>query len=161
MLEQIKGQQHLADLMKGYIDRSSASRDLKRHALKTLVTFERCEWQSNAMVKSLAGSGLFIECQKLESSTGDSTQGVRIIAGVLGEYIERVGYVQDPFEFILDMDEAAQYLGVSRSQMDTYVSRQKRLRGRLIGGAMLFAKHELDQFNREERRKRGRPAKGE
>jgi len=159
MLEQVKGLQHLADLLKGYIDRSDAPRPLQQRLFKLLIQFERSEWQPNAMVKALRDSGLSIEGGQVESSTGESIQGVRMIAGVLCEYLERVGYVEDPFEQVFDADEAARYLNVSRAQLDTYVSRQKRLRGRMKGGAMLFTRQELQQFNQEERRKPGRPPK--
>lgn len=47
------------------------------------------------------------------------------------------------------MEEAAQYLGVVKDTMYKYVTRQKRIRGKMIGNAMAFTRQQLNELKKE------------
>ena len=56
---------------------------------------------------------------------------------------------QSSLDDIFTMQEAAIYLGIAIDTMYKYVSRQKRIRGKMIGRSMIFTRQQLDQFKKE------------
>lgn len=145
--------QGVADILKGIVLDTQAPKAERMQALDAIKKFERCSWRRVAMVEALNDAGVQITETGLIFG-GDSSQVLKAIEASISHYMEAVGCKGEIFDEIYTIEDAATYLGISIAQMQTYVSRQKRIRGRVIG--MAFTREQLDKF-KEEKREPGNP----
>jgi excisionase family DNA binding protein len=156
MIEDMHNTQTMADIFKGAILDDTSPKKARLGALNAIKQLERCGWHGPAMKAALAEAGVGFDngsntITRLENGADSITKAISI-------YLESIGYTFDPFEGIYTTEEAADYLGISREMMITYASREKRIRGKMIGRSMVFTRAQLDEF-KEQMRPRGNPGK--
>jgi excisionase family DNA binding protein len=152
MLDGIDHSQTMADIFKGFIlDASKLDKGARIAALRSIQALEQCGWHRPAMQEAMEKSGISFDGQSLVF-TAKGKAALAAIEQAISIYCESIGCKIDPLNEIYDMSEAAQYLGISKEMMITYVSRQGRLRGKKIGNSMAFSRQQLDEFKRSMRR---------
>lgn len=143
--------QAAADVLKGMVGRKN------KRALIAVQRLEQCGWSWRAFDEAMAKEGARYD----ENGFSFSVDIGYAVEMLIDTYLALVGCQEsDPFVDIFDTREAAEYLGISYDMMKTYVSREKRIRGKAIGKSMIFARHQLDKFKRE-MRPVGNPSKVE
>lgn len=157
ILNDIRNTQHLADLIKGIVlDAEDLPKDRRLAALRAVSRFERCGWHPGIMADVLAevGASVAITDGALHLP-GDTAAQLDTLEAVMRRYLEQYGFDDAPQLFT--MREAADYLGISQSMMETYVIRRGAIRGNKIGRSWVFTREALDDFQANERRAPGRP----
>ena len=156
MLENVDNIQQFADILKKAVLDADATAVARLEALDTISRFERCGWHSIAMTESIQKfqPSFTIIDSKVEITSSHS-QFLQSIEEIYHEYSQHIDC--DPFNDILTMREAAEFLGISYSMMKTYVSREKRIRGKIVGTSTVFTRHQLEEFRDNEMRPPGRP----
>jgi hypothetical protein len=138
--------QAAADALKGVIlDLSKVDKAARIAALRHIQDLERCGWNRRAFAAAMDEAGIGFD----ENRFSFKEDTLHSIGRVISIYLESVGCAQgeeDPFAEMYDMQEAAEFLGISYDMMKTYVSRQKRLRGKKVGTGMVFTRRQLEAF---------------
>lgn len=157
MFNTIENTQTIADLFKGFVDASqNLDKAARIGAMRSIKELERCGWHGPAMQAAFDKAGI----QLTEEGLSFSTKGKGALAAIeqaISIYFEFISHKPDPLAQVFDMEEAAEYLGISKEMMYTYVTRQQRLRGKKVGNSMAFSRQQLDAFKRTMRRP-GKPA---
>jgi excisionase family DNA binding protein len=127
--------------------------------LRTVSTFERCSWHPGVMsqaIEEMGGGAIAVRSRSL-TVTGQTepTSVLATLESVMMRYMELQGF--DPAPQLYTMAEAAEYLGISTSMMETYVTRRGEIKGSKIGRSWVFAKAALDHWQATQRRAPGRP----
>lgn len=158
MLDTIRDSQHMADIFKGFVDKSEKLDKAARiGATRWIKALERYGgWHGPAMQAAMDMAGVGLDDKKLTFKE----QGKSALAAIektISIYLESLGHKADPLlTDIFDMEEAAEYIGISKDMMYTYVTRQQRLRGKTVGNSMAFSRQQLDEFKKT-MRKPGKP----
>lgn len=154
MLQAISNVQQLSDSIKSIIldAGDDVPKPVRMDALRALTRLENCYWQPGMMQDAYAtlakphfqftDTGIMVDDKYLHTAIWQITQCILL-------YAQHATH--NPFDDLFTMEEAAEYLGITRDSMLTYVSRQKRLIGHMIGRSMVFTKHQLDDFNASRR----------
>jgi len=151
MLTTIANIQTLADRLKAYIQAADVHPAMKRIVLRSVTLFEAAPWIPLALEDILTEQNTGLELSadevKFNGPVGDALDA---IDNILRLYVQRVAPAK-----LFTKEDAAQYLGIGIDQLNSYVSRQKILRGMNIGRSIVFTQAELDTFNRHQRLRRG------
>jgi excisionase family DNA binding protein len=151
----IRSTQHMADLIKGVVlDADDVSIERRLEALRAVSRFERCGWHPGMMSQAIeeAGAGMTVTASSVEISGANRLD---TLEAVMSRYLDIFGFEDQPVLFT--MAEAAEYLGISQSMMETYVIRRGEIQGSRIGRSWVFTREALDRFQSEQRRSPGRP----
>lgn len=161
MLEAMDCTQRMSDALKRVILEATHIKPPRRiTSLNLLTAFERHDWNVYEMREVIADMELSLTFT--EDAVGIVGEGkdaeleaVQSIDNLVVEYMERMPN-QEPELF--SIQDAAEYLGISRSQMKKYIHPVNRVGGRIVGNSRIFTRRELDKFNAVERRPVGRPS---
>ncbi|MEM6282697.1 MAG: helix-turn-helix domain-containing protein [Chloroflexota bacterium] len=158
MLDHINNTQRMADLLKSIVlDASAAEKDDRLKTLSAISKLERCGWHRGMMRQAISETDQPIESDKDGFGIpGSDTEKLAAIRAVISRYLAIFGYDDADSRRVYTMQEAADYLGISKSMMETYVIRRGEIPGEKIGRSWTFTKETLDHFNRSKRPK-GRP----
>lgn len=155
----INSMQQFADWLKGAVlDMEEVDKQLRLSALRTINRLERCPWHSIAMADALeaVAQSRTIDGRTL-SALGAGDDFLTNVTRIYDEYCQLIDCGQNDIDDIYDMREAADFLDISYNMMKTYVSREKRIRGKQIGRSMVFTRQQLEDFRDNQMRPPGRP----
>ncbi|MEL7237149.1 MAG: helix-turn-helix domain-containing protein [Chloroflexota bacterium] len=158
MLDQITNTQRMADLLKSIVlDAGGAEKDDRMQTLSAISKLERCGWHRGMMHRAIADAAPHIESgDDGFSIPGSDAEKLAAIRAVITRYLEIFGYDEVDSNRVYTMQEAADYLDISKAMMETYVIRRGEIPGEKIGRSWVFTKETLDHFKRSKRPK-GRP----
>jgi len=158
-MDDIRDTQHMADLIRGTVlDLTDAVKSQRVEVLRTVSRFERCVWHPGVMSQAMeesADGALTVTPRSLTVDGEDPTDALTLLDAVMTRYMDLQGF--DPAPQLYTMAEAADYLGISPSMMETYVTRRGDIKGSKIGRSWVFAKDALDHWQENQRRAPGRP----
>ncbi len=162
MLEDVTTTQQMADMLKTVVlESDDVDNTLRLDVLRTIARFEQFGWHHRVMAQAFdeVGSNLSVTDSGIVA-TMDAAATLNKINEVVVRYIELYGYDQTNQQKLYTMQTAADYLGISRSMMETYVIRRGEIEGERIGRAWVFTQATLDAF-KQRKRPRGRPSSAE
>lgn len=156
MLDNFEAVQSFADALKRLLlEATDIPTDQRLKALNLINGIERCRWHSIAMAEAIMKANYTFEPSNgqyylltFPESEKVSEHLPAAIERIYNEYSQLID-CDEVLDQIYTMEEAAIYLGVVKDTMKKYVSRQKRLRGKMVGKSMIFTKRQLDDFKRE------------
>lgn len=157
MFTDVRDKQYLADAIKAFVLDHSTSKVTRDLLLRTIKDFESLQWIPLAFqdAYTAAAKGLKIDVTTSPitvSYKGKADDALLLIDALLRKYAELIRAE----DMLLAMhaklgkeytaDDAAVYLGISRSTFDKYATRRKEITGRKVGTSILYSQAELDRF---------------
>ena len=158
MLENFETMQAFADVLKKVVlDMTDIHIDARLEAINTIQRFERCRWHRIAMTDAINETqpSFTITGEAIELHASES-QFLQSIEEIYHKYSQHID-CDEILDEIFSMDEAAAYLDIAKDTMYKYVTRQKRVRGKMIGKSMDFTRQQLDNFRDSDLHSLGRP----
>jgi hypothetical protein len=156
----IKSMQDFTDWLKSSVlDMEGVDKQLRLSALRTINQLERCPWHAMAMtdaIEVVANSRVFDRHTLLALGKGDDF--LNNVTHIYDEYCKLIDCEQNELDAVMNMHEAAEFLGIGYDMMKTYVSREKRIRGKQVGRSMVFTRQQLEKFRDNDMRPPGRPS---
>lgn len=147
----------MADLVKGIIlEAEGAPNERRLEALRVVSRFERCGWHPGMMAEALESTAGAVSLGGTTLTVaGEPEEMLDALEVMMNRYLDLHGF--DPTPNLYTMAEAAEYLGISPSMMETYVTRRGEIKGTKIGRSWVFTREALDHFQETQRRSPGRP----
>ena len=161
MFDTINHTQEIADIFKAILfDLNEVPKQSRMLILRHIQRLERCAWHPAAMQDAVEACPVEFnfDTDGNYDYVGSQADVADAIESIIHKYVEIMDCEDDPFADLFDMHEAATYLGISYDMMKTYVSREKRIRGKQIGRSMVFTRAQIDNFRDNEMKSPGRPS---
>lgn len=143
MLYQYTSTQPIADQLKRLI--TGNTRTMKP-ALNAIQYFERADWIPRAFEDALAESPLHFDGEAFTLLPDSTITASQAVIQLLVHYETLIA--QHPSDKFFTTAQAAVELGVSLDTMKKYSQRLPYLKGRMLGGSLVFTGAELDAFKR-------------